>query len=113
VLILPLAISFSSCAHHHHHQVGVKEVVLAINYKPELMANYLKKYESEVRRAADQAARLCALSLTSLVLSRARSRSLQLGIKISYSQETQPLGTGTQTLRTQCCARCVSHTTCA
>jgi mannose-1-phosphate guanylyltransferase len=44
-------------------KVGVKEVVLAINYKPELMANYLKKYESE------------------------------LGIKISYSQETQPLGT--------------------
>lgn len=44
-------------------KVGVKEVVLAINYKPELMANYLKKYESE------------------------------LGIKITYSQETQPMGT--------------------
>jgi mannose-1-phosphate guanylyltransferase len=44
-------------------KVGVKEVVLAINGKPELMASCLRKYESE------------------------------LGIKITYSQETQPLGT--------------------
>ncbi len=45
-------------------QVGVTEVVLAVNYRPELMSNYLKKYESEYH------------------------------IKITYSQETTPLGTG-------------------
>lgn len=43
--------------------VGVKEVVLAINYKPELMQAYLLKYEQS------------------------------LGIKITCSQETEPLGT--------------------
>eukprot|EP01087_Luapelamoeba_hula_P000638 TRINITY_DN1047_c3_g1_i2.p1 TRINITY_DN1047_c3_g1~~TRINITY_DN1047_c3_g1_i2.p1 ORF type:complete len:401 (+),score=88.78 TRINITY_DN1047_c3_g1_i2:123-1205(+) len=42
---------------------GVKEVVLAINYKPELMSEKLKPYEA------------------------------QLGIKIRYSQEETPLGT--------------------
>src|SRR3989338_1710644 len=43
--------------------VGVSEVVLAVNYKPELMSACLKKYEEE------------------------------LGITISYSQEITPLGT--------------------
>jgi mannose-1-phosphate guanylyltransferase len=43
--------------------VGVKEVILAVNYKPKLMSDTLNKYESE------------------------------LGIKISYSHETVPLGT--------------------
>jgi mannose-1-phosphate guanylyltransferase len=44
-------------------KVGVTEVVLAINYKPKLMSDTLKKYEAE------------------------------LGMKISYSHETVPLGT--------------------
>ncbi|KAL6062257.1 mannose-1-phosphate guanylyltransferase [Balamuthia mandrillaris] len=44
-------------------KAGVTEVVLAVNYKPELMSSYLQKYENEY------------------------------GIKISYSQETTPLGT--------------------
>jgi len=44
-------------------KVGVTEVILAVNYKPQLMSETLKKYEQE------------------------------LGIKISYSHETQPLGT--------------------
>jgi len=42
---------------------GVKEVVFAIAYQPQLMSEYMKKYEQE------------------------------LGVKIIYSQETQPLGT--------------------
>lgn len=44
-------------------KVGVTEVVLAVNYKPKLMSDTLKKYEAE------------------------------LGMKISYSHETVPLGT--------------------
>ncbi|XP_078158484.1 putative mannose-1-phosphate guanylyltransferase 1 [Carex rostrata] len=43
--------------------VGVTEVVLAINYRPEVMLNFLKDFEH------------------------------QLGIKITCSQETEPLGT--------------------
>ncbi|KAJ4733988.1 Mannose-1-phosphate guanyltransferase [Rhynchospora pubera] len=43
--------------------VGVTEVVLAINYRPEVMLNFLKDFED------------------------------QLGIKITCSQETEPLGT--------------------
>ncbi|CAL9205489.1 probable mannose-1-phosphate guanylyltransferase 1 [Musa acuminata AAA Group] len=43
--------------------VGVTEVVLAINYQPEVMLNFLKDFESK------------------------------LGIKITCSQETEPLGT--------------------
>ncbi|XP_008803133.1 probable mannose-1-phosphate guanylyltransferase 1 [Phoenix dactylifera] len=43
--------------------VGVTEVVLAINYQPEVMLNFLKDFES------------------------------RLGIKITCSQETEPLGT--------------------
>ncbi|CAN6471596.1 unnamed protein product [Victoria cruziana] len=43
--------------------VGVTEVVLAINYQPEVMLNFLKEFESK------------------------------LGIKITCSQETEPLGT--------------------
>jgi len=42
---------------------GVKQVILAINYQPHLMTNYLKKYEEE------------------------------LGISIVCSKETEPLGT--------------------
>ncbi|KYR03039.1 mannose-1-phosphate guanylyltransferase [Tieghemostelium lacteum] len=44
-------------------KIGVNEVVLAVNYRPQLMSSYLKPYEEK------------------------------LGIKISYSQETVPLGT--------------------
>jgi len=44
-------------------KAGVKEVVLAVNYRPGLMSEKLKKYENE------------------------------LGVKISYSQEETPLGT--------------------
>jgi len=44
-------------------KIGVSEVVLAVNYRPQLMSSYLQPYESK------------------------------LGIKISYSQETEPLGT--------------------
>ncbi|KAL8136602.1 hypothetical protein V2J09_002603 [Rumex salicifolius] len=43
--------------------VGVTEVVLAINYQPEMMMNFLKEFEAK------------------------------LGIKITCSQETEPLGT--------------------
>ncbi|KAK8956340.1 putative mannose-1-phosphate guanylyltransferase 2 [Platanthera guangdongensis] len=44
-------------------EVGVTEVVLAINYQPEVMLNFLKEFEPK------------------------------LGIKITCSQETEPLGT--------------------
>lgn len=44
-------------------KIGVSEVILAVNYRPQLMSSYLQPYESK------------------------------LGIKISYSQETEPLGT--------------------
>jgi len=44
-------------------KIGVNEVVLAVNYRPQLMSSYLQPYESK------------------------------LGIKISYSHETEPLGT--------------------
>jgi len=44
-------------------KIGVNEVVLAVNYRPQLMSSYLQPYEAK------------------------------LGIKISYSQETEPLGT--------------------
>ncbi|KAJ4802150.1 Mannose-1-phosphate guanyltransferase [Rhynchospora pubera] len=43
--------------------VGVTEVILAINYRPEVMLNFLKDFEN------------------------------QLGIKITCSQETEPMGT--------------------
>ncbi|KAM0935652.1 putative nucleotidyltransferase [Dioscorea sansibarensis] len=43
--------------------VGVKEVILAINYRPQVMMSFLEEYESK------------------------------LGIKITCSQETEPLGT--------------------
>ncbi|KAG5125328.1 hypothetical protein JHK82_032065 [Glycine max] len=43
--------------------IGVNEVVLAINYQPEVMLNFLKEFETK------------------------------LGIKITCSQETEPLGT--------------------
>jgi len=42
---------------------GVDEVILAVNYQPQVMAEYMSKWEQ------------------------------QLGIKISYSQEEEPLGT--------------------
>jgi len=44
-------------------RIGVTEVVLAVNYRPQLMSSYLQPYEQK------------------------------LGIKISYSHETEPLGT--------------------
>jgi mannose-1-phosphate guanylyltransferase len=44
-------------------KIGVSEVVLAVNYRPQLMSSYLQPYEAK------------------------------LGIKISYSHETEPLGT--------------------
>lgn len=44
-------------------EVGVTEVVLAINYQPEVMLNFLKEFEAKI------------------------------GIKITCSQETEPLGT--------------------
>lgn len=44
-------------------KIGVNEVVLAVNYRPQLMSSYLQPYEKK------------------------------LGIKISYSHETEPLGT--------------------
>lgn len=44
-------------------RVGVKEVILAVNYQPQLMSSYLEKYEK------------------------------QFNIKITYSRETEPLGT--------------------
>nr|WHO17378.1 mannose-1-phosphate guanylyltransferase [Anoectochilus roxburghii] len=44
-------------------EVGVTEVVLAINYQPEVMLNFLKEFEAK------------------------------LGIRITCSQETEPLGT--------------------
>jgi len=45
-------------------QAGVKDIVLAVNYRPEVMVSVLKKTEEEY------------------------------GIKISFSVETEPLGTG-------------------
>jgi len=44
-------------------KIGVNEVILAVNYRPQLMSSYLQPYEAK------------------------------LGIKISYSHETEPLGT--------------------
>jgi len=44
-------------------KVGVSEVVLAVNYRPRLMSKYLEVHEKK------------------------------LGVKISYSEETEPLGT--------------------
>jgi len=44
-------------------KVGVTEVILAVNYQPQSMSKCLEQYEKE------------------------------LGIKISYSHETEPLGT--------------------
>jgi mannose-1-phosphate guanylyltransferase len=46
-------------------QAGVKDIVLAVNYRPEVMVSVLKKTEEE------------------------------LGINITFSVETEPLGTGT------------------
>ena len=45
-------------------QAGVKDIVLAVNYRPEVMVSVLKKTEDE------------------------------FGIKITFSVETEPLGTG-------------------
>lgn len=45
-------------------QAGVKDIVLAVNYRPEVMVSVLKKTEEEY------------------------------GIKIHFSVETEPLGTG-------------------
>jgi mannose-1-phosphate guanylyltransferase len=45
-------------------QAGVKDIVLAVNYRPEVMVSVLKKTEEE------------------------------LGISITFSVETEPLGTG-------------------
>jgi len=44
-------------------KVGVTEVILAVNYQPQVMSKFLEKYEKE------------------------------LNVKISYSHETEPLGT--------------------
>jgi mannose-1-phosphate guanylyltransferase len=49
-------------------QAGVKDIVLAVNYRPEVMVSVLKKTEEE------------------------------LGINITFSVETEPLGTGEPTL---------------
>lgn len=46
-------------------QAGVKDIVLAVNYRPEIMQARMKQYEDE------------------------------LGVKITFSVETEPLGTGT------------------
>ena len=46
-------------------KAGVKDIVLAVNYRPEVMVSVLKKTEE------------------------------QLGINITFSVETEPLGTGT------------------
>jgi mannose-1-phosphate guanylyltransferase len=53
-------------------KAGVKDIVLAVNYRPEVMVSVLKKTEE------------------------------QLGINITFSVETEPLGTGTS-------SRSVSH----
>lgn len=45
-------------------QAGVKDIVLAVNYRPEVMVSVLKKTEEE------------------------------FGINIHFSVETEPLGTG-------------------
>lgn len=45
-------------------QAGVKDIVLAVNYRPEIMQARMKQYEDE------------------------------LGVKITFSVETEPLGTG-------------------
>lgn len=45
------------------HQAGVKDIVLAVNYRPEVMVNFMKKYEE------------------------------QFGIRIVFSVESEPLGT--------------------
>jgi mannose-1-phosphate guanylyltransferase len=45
-------------------QAGVKDIVLAVNYRPEVMVSVLKKTEEEY------------------------------GITINFSVETEPLGTG-------------------
>ena len=47
-----------------YHQAGVKDIVLAVNYRPEVMVSVLKKSEEE------------------------------FGITITFSVETEPLGTG-------------------
>lgn len=43
---------------------GVTDIVLAVNYRPEVMAEFIEKYEKE------------------------------LGVKITFSVEDEPLGTG-------------------
>jgi hypothetical protein len=48
----------------HTLQAGVKDIVLAVNYRPEVMVSVLKKTEEEY------------------------------GITINFSVETEPLGTG-------------------
>lgn len=49
-------------------EAGVKDVVLAVNYRPEIMVNFMEKYEKEY------------------------------GIKITLSVESEPLGTGMHVL---------------
>jgi len=45
-------------------KAGVKDIVLAVNYRPEIMVNFMKKYEEE------------------------------FGVTITFSVENEPLGTG-------------------
>lgn len=52
-------------------KAGVKDVVLAVNYRPEIMTEFMKQYEEE------------------------------LGVRITFSIETEPLGTGICFIDTQ------------
>ena len=56
-------------------QAGVKDIVLAVNYRPEVMVALLSKCEE------------------------------QYGIKITFSVESEPLGTGAHNLLAFSCAR--------
>ena len=58
-------------------KAGVKDIVLAVNYRPEVMVSVLKKTEEE------------------------------FGINITFSVETEPLGTGASLLLDASCAGAV------
>ncbi len=66
-------------------QVGVTEVVLAVNYRPETMIEAIRELEAKVRRCG------CVGAEGGRVAARSTP---QYPIKVVCSQETEPLGTG-------------------
>lgn len=76
-------------------QVGVSEVVLAVNYQPEVMMEALKAIEDKVRVHCTWTSR-AALHMTGVLRTSPPCFPcvFQYGIKVTCSQETEPLGTG-------------------